>query len=139
MKKTKKSQEKNKKKYQKKIVSFLAKAEGKTIRLLRAKHAKTFYQRFRGLMWVKPGEFDYALVFHLNNKGKHNASIHMLFMNMPIDVLFLDEDKKIVDLVENLQPWIIHYAPKKEAKYIVEMPEGSIKKYRPKLGEKIEW
>jgi hypothetical protein len=95
---------------------------GNQLKLLRVKHARTFGQRFMGLMGVSPREHDYALVFHMNEEGKMSASIHMLFMKMPIDVLFLDSEKKVVDIVSCLRPWVWNYTPKHESKFVVELP-----------------
>lgn len=111
---------------------------GNAIHLHCVKHARTFEERFLGLMGVEPADFNYALVFHLAQKGKMSASIHMLFMKMPIDVLFLDENKKIVDMVECLKPWTWNYTPKKPAKYVAELPEHTLNgKIKP--GMSVGW
>ncbi len=104
----------------------LLRMQGKTIHLLRVKHARTLGERFKGLMGVSPHEHDYALVFHLDQKGILNASIHMFFMRMPIDVLFLNEKKQIVDIVQRLKPWTLHYSPSNPAKFVVELPAGTL-------------
>ena len=93
--------------------------------LNRVKHARTFTERFLGLMMVSPSEHDYALVFHMHDENKMGASIHMLFMKMPIDVLFLDAEKKIVDYA-TLKPWTINYTPVRAAKYVIELPAGTL-------------
>lgn len=115
------------------IVSF----RGKNIRLLRVKHARTFGQRFRGLMGVAREKHDYALVFHMENEDRVRASIHMLFMKMPIDVLFLDSRKKIVDFT-TLAPWTINYTPAHAAKYVVELPANSLG-VQNVVGKMVEW
>jgi uncharacterized membrane protein (UPF0127 family) len=112
---------------------------GKTITLLKVKHARTFFQRAKGLMGVEKEAFNYALIFHLKEKEKLNASIHMLFMKMPIDVLWLDEHQKIVDRVKNAQPWKLNYSPQNVAKYIIELPIETLQKINPKIGEKVAW
>jgi uncharacterized membrane protein (UPF0127 family) len=112
---------------------------GRNVHLAKAKHARTFAQRFMGLMGVAEKDFDYALVFHLHEKGKLSASIHMLFMRMPIDVLFLDEQQRVVDAVKQLPTWVFNYTPRKEAKYVVELPPGTIEKYRVTLGGRVSW
>lgn len=110
---------------------------GKNIHLLRVKHARTLGQRFMGLMGVSPEEHDYALVFHLNDEDRVRASIHMLFMKMPIDVLFLDAQKKIVDST-TLKPWTWNYTPTHAAKYVVELPAHTL--HVPKVrGKIVEW
>lgn len=112
---------------------------GKKIHLARVKHATTFAQRFMGLMGVSPKDFDYALVFHLAAEGKLSASIHMLFMRMPIDVVFLDGEKNVVDAVEELPAWALNYTPSHAAKYIVELPAGTIAKYNITKGLHFSW
>ena len=112
---------------------------GKKIQLVRVNHATSFAQRFRGLMGVSPKEFDYALVFHLAEEGKLSASIHMMFMRMPLDVVFLDAEKKVVDAVEHLPAWTLNYTPTHAAKYIVELPIGSISKYNITRGKLFSW
>lgn len=118
--------------------AFLTRKKG-TIHLNHVRHARTFWARFQGLLGESRERFTYALVFHLAEKGTLNASIHMLFMRMPIDVLWLDEKRAIVDNVENLKPWTLNYTPKEEAKYIVELPEGAIKKYDITNGSVLRW
>jgi uncharacterized membrane protein (UPF0127 family) len=103
------------------------------------RHARTMGQRFKGLMGVSPEKFDYALVFHLPFKGKMNASIHMMFMKVPIDIVYLDENKKVVDLVENIKPWTWNYTPEEPAKFFVEIPAGTVKDFQIKKGTLVSW
>ena len=56
----------------------------------------------------------------------------MLFVFYPIDVIFLDGKKKVVDLKENFRPWTF-YKSKRPAKYVIECPKGTIKKTRTKI------
>ena len=65
-------------------------------------------------------------------------SLHMFFVFYPIDVLFLDRNKKVVQIKENFRPFRIMIM-KKAAKYIIELPNKTIKKTGTKLGEKIEF
>ena len=55
---------------------------------------------------------------------------------VPIDIVFLDAQKKVVDKT-SLRPWMLNYTPKKAAKYFVEMPTGNADKI--KLGDLLEW
>ncbi len=112
---------------------------GKQLFLRRVQHARSFAQRFMGLMGVSPRAFDYALVFHLHEPGKLSASIHMLFMRFPIDVLFLDAQRRVVDCVESLPPWTLNYTPSHEAAFIVELPAGTIRKHHITRHTPINW
>ncbi|WJV30890.1 DUF192 domain-containing protein [Rossellomorea sp. AcN35-11] len=61
------------------------------------KRADRFSSRWRGLMFRrKPLTEEGLWIIPCN-------SIHMFFMNFPIDVLFLDHDLKVIKLVPNLQ------------------------------------
>lgn len=111
------------------------KTSGKKI-LGNVKIAKTFFQKFKGLMLVK--EFDYALVFVLEKESRIEASIHMLFMRTAIDVAFLDKKKRVVDLKKGLKPWALNYTPKRKAAFIVEMPEGTIEG-KIRINDCLEW
>ena len=66
---------------------------------VRAEVARTFWQRFKGLMGRKslpPGEG--MLILKCN-------SIHTCFMRFAIDATFLDKDDQVVKVVRNIRPW----------------------------------
>jgi uncharacterized membrane protein (UPF0127 family) len=112
------------------------KTTGKRV-IARVVLAGTPWQKMKGLMFEDPTRFDYALVFVLPRESIVNASIHMLFVFFPIDVVYLDKGKRVVDIVKNLQPFALGYSPKKPAKFFVELPAGKAKGI--KLGHKLEW
>jgi len=59
-------------------------------------------------------------------------------MKFPIDVLFLNEDWKVVEMKEDFKPFRYH-RPKKKAMFIIELPEGSILKSKTKVGDIISF
>ena len=66
---------------------------------VRAKVARTFWQRLKGLMGrerLPPGEGMLIL--------KCNA-IHTCFMRFAIDATFLDKNDQVVKVVRNIRPW----------------------------------
>ena len=97
--------------------------------------ARSWFERAKGLMFRK--HFNGIMILALPRKTRVNASIHTFFMNFPIDVLFLDEEKRVVDKALNIKPWTINVTPKKSAKYVVELPAGRAEKV--KIGEAVEW
>ena len=107
---------------------------GKKVIAKKVEHADVDWKRFVGLMFRK--DFDGAMVFHLDMETRLMASIHMLFMWFPIDVLFLDSKKKVVDKAM-LRPWALNYTPKRPAKYVVELAAGRAKGVR--LGDRVSW
>jgi len=62
----------------------------------------------------------------------------MFFVFYPIDVLFLDKNKIVVEMKENFAPFSF-YNPKNKSKYIIELPKNTIKETKTKLGDKIEF
>ena len=62
----------------------------------------------------------------------------MFFVFYPIDVLFLNKNKIVVEMKENFKPFTF-YTPKNKALYIIELPRGSIKNSKTKIKDKIEF
>lgn len=87
-----------------------------------------------GLMFSKKGKR--ALIFKFNKEKI--ISLHMLFVFYTIDVLFLDKNEIVVDKKENFKPFTF-YSSKKKAMYVIELPEGTIKKTKTKISDKIEF
>ena len=75
-----------------------------------------------------------ALIFRFDEEKI--ISLHMFFVFYPIDVLFLDKSRIVVDKKENFRPFAF-YKSKKKAMYAVELPNGVIKKSKTCLGDKI--
>jgi uncharacterized membrane protein (UPF0127 family) len=94
---------------------------------------KNSFSKALGLMFSRKSK---TLIF-IFEKEKI-ISLHMFFVFYPIDVLFLDRNKKIVQLKENFKPFRIMIA-KKPAKYIIELPEGIIKKTNTRTGDTISF
>lgn len=58
----------------------------------------SFYERVRGLIGRKELDHNEAWVF------PQCKSIHTFFMRMPIDVIWLDKENRVID-VKTLRPW----------------------------------
>jgi len=99
---------------------------------MRVDWARTPWQKFMGLMLRK--EVEKPLVLVLDKESRLGASIHMMFMRFPIDAVFLDKNKRVVDIA-TLRPWAFNYTPKKAAKYVVEMRAGTA---RFRMGQRVE-
>lgn len=99
--------------------------------------AEQHWQKMKGLMFEDPARFDYGLVFVLRRESIAKAAIHMLFVFFPIDVVYLDKERKVVDIARNLQPFTLGYSPKKPSKFFVELPAG--KANGIKTGHELEW
>ncbi len=113
----------------------LANKTKKGIMIGKVKLAKTRAQRMRGLMFRKKA--DYALILCMPRESRLGAAIHMLFVFYPIDVLFLNSEKRVVDKVPGMKPFAPNYVPKRAAKYVVELPKGIGKK--AEIGDLLSW
>ena len=72
-----------------------------------------------GLMFrrLKKGN---SIVLTCLNEGIFSSAIHMLFVFYPLDIVWLDENKIVVDK-KTVKPFTLFAYPKKPARYIVEM------------------
>ena len=66
--------------------------------------------------------------------------IWMKDMNLPIDVIWISEDLKIVYIVENMTPesYPKTYVSPTPTKYVLEIAQGSVQQYEIKIGQNIE-
>ena len=92
------------------------------------------FSKFIGLMFTK--QQNKALIFKFNEEKI--ISLHMFFVFYPIDVLFLDKNKVVVDKKENFKPFTF-YNSKNKARYAIELPEETINKSKTKIGDKIKF
>ena len=88
-------------------------------------------------MFSKKSKFNYGLIFDLERETIVGASLHMLFVFYPINVIFLDSNKRIVDIKTNFKPFTM-YSTNKKCRYLIELPEKIDKKYYS-LGNRINW
>ena len=92
--------------------------------------ADNFFTRLKGLMFEKELPENSGLMIYPCN------SIHMFFMNFSLDILFIDKNDLSVDYLENF--------PKNKvskiysnAKYVLELPSGTINKKNIQKNQKI--
>ncbi|MFP4112171.1 MAG: DUF192 domain-containing protein [Candidatus Woesearchaeota archaeon] len=100
------------------------------------RYADTFFKRMMGLMFTLP-RIDEGLIFTFPKTME--ASLHMFFVFYPIDILWLDEKKNVVDLRTNAIPFTPLIIPKKKAKYVIELPAYSIDYSETEIGNKISF
>jgi uncharacterized membrane protein (UPF0127 family) len=98
--------------------------------------ADSFTSRFRGLMLKKRLEKGMILKIP-EGRGKMGSAIHMFFMRIPLDVIFLDYEKNVLDQV-TLKPWQT-YTPKKAARYVVELKEGYLTSSETEIGDVMDF
>lgn len=92
--------------------------------------ADNFFKRFMGLMFKKDLPF---------GKGLHITpcnSIHMCFMNFPLDIIFLNKNLEIVAIIEGIKPWKLSNIVS-NANSVLELSAGTIAKTSSTVGDKI--
>ena len=76
------------------------------------------------------------------SKEESKMGIWGLNMKFPIDVIWIGENMKIVDIKKNIEPCVCVfccrvYKPRKGAKYVVEVNKGIADKFNINIGTRI--
>ena len=93
---------------------------------------KSFFKQVLGLRFSRQRN----LIFEFKKERKE--IIDMFFVFYPIDLVFLNNKKEVVELKNNLKPFSV-YNSKNKAKYILEFKKNTIKDNRIKLGDKLSF
>lgn len=97
--------------------------------------ADSFWKRFRGLMLRKNFEKGDALLFKFPEERKFG--IHTFFLFFYIDLIYLDEDLKVLEIKKDLPPFRF-YNPEKKAHKLVELRGGTLENKNIEEGEKLK-
>ena len=101
--------------------------------------AVTPEQRSKGLMYRKSLDEDKGMLFIFENSGKYG--FWMKNTLIPLDIIWIDENKTIIYISENTPPCkqdpCPSYIPNAEAKYVLELNAGISNKTRIKIGDKV--
>lgn len=102
--------------------------------LFSAKYCKSYADKLMGLMFKKSIDPGYGIILAESAESKINSSIHMLFMNFDITVLWLDKNLVIVDKVL-AKKWKLAYFPSQPAQYTIELHESRYNDFS--IGDKL--
>lgn len=103
-----------------------------------AKLADTEMAREKGLSGVTSLSPNDALLMVFDSDD--TWGIWMKDMKVPIDIVWLDEDKKVVYIVSNVSPELSidkTFKPKTPARYVVEVAAGQAAKNNVKVGSTV--
>ncbi len=64
--------------------------------------------------------------------------LHMLFVFYPIDVVYLDSAKNVVEIKEHFLPFTF-YTPKKKAQYVLELRYGAVRASGTQVTDSLEF
>ena len=95
-------------------------------------------KREKGLMFVKKMLSNEGMLFDYKIDEYHSVWMKNTFI--PLDVLFLDSQYKIIDYVENTIPHNLDsISINKKSRYIVELNSGTVKRMNLKKGKKLNF
>jgi len=94
----------------------------------------TSFEKGTGLMFKK-SFIDECYIFPFAYEKK--IPITMLFVFFPIDVVWTNLEGEVVDLRRNAKPFVFNIYHKGKASNLIEMPVGSIDKFKIKLMDKV--
>jgi uncharacterized protein len=95
--------------------------------------AGTHWSRLRGLMWKDAASFPAGDgLWIVPSRG-----VHTLAMKFPIDVLYLDANKLVVHVEQNLKPWRVARVSMRTAS-VLELPGNTLESSGTTVGDEIE-
>lgn len=95
---------------------------------LDARYCGGMLSRMRGLMLAPPSAA--LFVFPVRQR----VCLHMFFMRFPLTALFMDDQKRVVE-IQQLRPWQIGKASAERVRYVLELP---IHEAIP-IGTQLDW
>ena len=95
------------------------------------------FSKTRGLMFSRPLKKGQALVLVADHESVMETTIHMMFVFFSIDVVWLDQNKVVVDMRKNVWSFTPLITPRKPAKYVVELPKNTL--HHIKIGDQFQF
>ena len=105
--------------------------DGVEITQLNGMRTQSMKERLGGLLILEPLKADHALWIMPCN------SVHTFGMKYALDLVYIDKNKQICGLVENVKPWRMSFFLR--AKAVMELMAGSIQNLNIQLGDKCTW
>lgn len=106
-----------------------------------AEAARTETMMIRGMMFRDSLAEDRGMLFTHGEPG--NFGYWMFQVRIPLDILWLDPQKRIVEIVENAKPCPAKpcsgYGGKEKALYVLELASGSVKRNNLRVGDAIRF
>jgi uncharacterized membrane protein (UPF0127 family) len=106
-----------------------------------AELASTQEERAQGLMFRKKLRFDQGMLFIFGEEGFY--SFWMKNMAIPLDFIWLDEEKRIVHIEQNVPPCKQEpcptYTSKVPAMFFLELKAGSVEKRKLKVLDRLDF
>lgn len=101
--------------------------------------AETQEERSKGLMYRESLDQDKGMLFIFDQEKEH--SFWMKNTLIPLDIIWINKDKEVVDIEKNVQPCVQEeceiFKPNDKAKYVLELNAGESDKTNIKIGDTL--
>jgi uncharacterized membrane protein (UPF0127 family) len=97
----------------------------------------------RGLMFRATLAPDHGMLFVHPVSGRYSYWMYQTYI--PLDMIWMDENHRIVELVDSAPPCktaaskCAHFGGHETARFVLELNGGAVRKYGLKLREMIQW
>ncbi|MFZ0797969.1 MAG: DUF192 domain-containing protein [Terriglobales bacterium] len=95
--------------------------------------ARTHWSRFRGLMATDSSRFSRGQGLWINP----SHGIHTFAMRFPIDAVYLDRERIVIHIEEELKPWRMA-AIRVQAASVLELPTGTVHESLTVVGDQVD-
>ena len=95
--------------------------------------ARTHWSRFRGLMATDSSRFSRGQGLWINP----SHGVHTFAMRFPIDVVYLDQERSVIHIEQELKPWRMA-AIRVRATSVLELPTGTVRDSQTTLGDQVD-
>jgi len=116
----------------------LTKSDGSFIKKIDIEFAEDDYERETGLMHRSSMKSLQGMLFIFDEERLQN--FHMKNTLIPLDLIFIDSNKKVVSFAENAKPLDLTSLPSQvSAKYVLEINGGLSEEWIIEIGDTVEW
>ncbi len=107
---------------------------------IKAEIADNMITRTKGLMFRKTLPDNEGMLFIFDEENYQ--TFWMMNMSFPIDIIWINKEKKVVDITKNAQPCKLicsTYRPKEKAMYVLEVNSNFTEEHGVKIGSSLEF
>ncbi len=122
--------------FKKEAEAYLIKSTGDTIKHLQIEIADDDYQRETGLMYRESMEDDQGMLFIFDREEPRG--FYMKNTNLPLDLIFLNSENKVVSIYKNAKPQSLETIPSQvPAQYVLEVNAGLSDQWNFAVGDSL--
>lgn len=119
-------------------LSIISGENGQSIKSIDVEVADDEAQRAQGLMYRRSMKDEQGMLFLFDRPAPQ--SFWMRNTYIPLDIIYVDENKKIITIHENTTPLSEISLPSNgDAQYVLEVNGGWCRRYGVKIGDVLEW